>query len=48
MAIEGQQVGFGAPWQSGTKAGMVGVVVLPDIGDEGLGKRPTLFSSWIK
>lgn len=48
MAIEGQRVGFGTPRKSGIKGGMVGVLFLSDIGDEGLGKRFILFSGWIK
>lgn len=48
MAIEGQWVVFGTPQKSGIKGGMVGVLFLSDIGDEGLGKRFILFSGWIK
>lgn len=35
LAIEGQWVGFRAPWQSGIKGGMGGVLLLWDIRDEG-------------
>lgn len=34
--------------QSGIKSGVVGALLLSDIGGEGLGKSSTLFSSWVR